>query len=458
MDRARRADHLRPPTPAFVIDRPVLTGFVSRFQQALDTQWPASILSYSFKTNSLPWLVSFMRDHGVWAEVVSDTEYRLALALGYRPDRIVYNGPIKSRGLLRSALQNGSIINLDAKREVTWAAELASEMPHAEFAVGLRVNWDLEARCPGESTTGPDGSRFGFDADNGELDRMIAELTAAGVRVAGLHMHRNSQSQSVDVFRAAASVAAELIASRGLDLEWIDIGGGFFGSEDEGPTFHEYIAAIREVLGAVVDPRRTRLIVEPGGSLIAVPVEFHSSVIDVKEVGPRTIVVTDASRTNIDPLFRRRRPFEVTLDTDATASRPDQIISGFTCMEDDRLLQLRDAPAVDVDDRIVFHTVGAYTMSYQSTFIEYPPAVYVRDGDSLNLVRRAWGVEDYLRGNLWIQSGDPEGASGDAAVAEGVTEAVTEADGLQESGLQGSGLHDGGPHADGRQLSGAGQP
>ena len=418
MDLTRRAAHLRPPTPAFVIDRPVLTGFVSRFQQALDTQWPASILSYSFKTNSLPWLVSFMRDHGVWAEVVSDTEYRLALALGYTPDRIVYNGPIKSRVLLRSALQNGSIINLDAKREVTWAAELASEMPHAEFAVGLRVNWDLEARCPGESTTGPDGSRFGFDADNGELDRMIAELTAAGVRVAGLHMHRNSQSQSVDVFRAAASVAAELITSRNLDLDWLDIGGGFFGSEDAGPTFHEYIAAIREVLEPVVDPQRTRLIVEPGGSLIAVPVEFHSSVIDVKEIGPRTIVVTDASRTNIDPLFRRRRPFDVTLDTDATASRPDQVVSGFTCMEDDRLLRLRDAPAVDVDDRIVFHKVGAYTMCYQSMFIEYLPPVYVRDGDSLNLVRRAWGVEDYLRGNLWIQSGGPEGPSAGAAARQ----------------------------------------
>jgi len=405
---------LEPPTPAFVIDRPVLERFLGRFQRALSRQWPSSILSYSFKTNSLPWLVSFMRTHDVWAEVVSDTEYRLALALGYTPDRIVYNGPIKSRGLLRSALRNGSIINLDAKREVTWTAELAGEMPHTEFAVGLRVNWDLESRCPGESTTGPDGSRFGFSADNGELARMIAQLTAAGVRVAGLHLHRNSRSQSVGVYRAAASVAAELITSRNLDLDWVDIGGGFFGSDDAGPTFDEYIAAVRGVLDPVVDPRSTRLIVEPGGSLIAVPVEFHSSVIDVKDAGPSTFVVTDASRTNIDPLFRRRRPFEITLETDSTESRPEQIISGFTCMEDDRLLHLRDSPALAVDDRIVFHRVGAYTMCYQSMFIEYLPSVYVRDGDRLTLVRRAWGVEDHLRGNQWIGSADPPDPTADA--------------------------------------------
>ncbi|WP_328821916.1 type III PLP-dependent enzyme domain-containing protein [Nesterenkonia haasae] len=386
-----------------MIDVPVLEEFVSRFQQALDVHWPNSILSYSFKTNSLPWLVSFMRNSGVWAEVVSDTEYELALALGYAPDRIVYNGPIKSRERLRFALQNGSIINLDSKREVTWTAELARELPGKELAVGLRVNWDLESLCPGESTTGDEASRFGFNADNGELDQVIAELTSAGVRIAGLHMHRNSYSQSLGVYRAAASVAADLITSRDLDLEWIDIGGGFFGSDTGPVTFDDYIAVIRKTLEPVVDPRRTRLIVEPGGSLIAVPVEFHASVIDVKEVGPHTFVVTDASRTNIDPLFRRQRRFETRLDTEATEYRREQIISGFTCMEDDRLTRLHDAPALKTNDRIVFYKVGGYTMCYQSLFIEYLPAVYVRDRTSLTQVRRKWGIDEYLQGNRWYE-------------------------------------------------------
>ena len=397
---------LEPPTPAFVIDVPVLDTFVTRFQQALDTHWPHSILSYSFKTNSLPWLVSYMRGRGVWAEVVSDTEYELALALGYAPDRIVYNGPLKSRDRLRSALQGGSIINLDAKREVTWTAELARELPEKELTVGLRVNWDLESLCPGESTTGEEASRFGFNADNGELDQMISELTSAGVRIAGLHMHRNSYSQSLGVYRAAASVAADLITSRDLDLEWIDIGGGFFGSDKGSPTFDDYIAVIQEKLSPVVDPQRTRLIVEPGGSLIAVPVEFHASVLDVKDVGPHTFVVTDASRTNIDPLFRRQRRFEISLDTQATETRPEQIISGFTCMEDDRLARLHDAPALDTNDRIVFYKVGGYTMCYQSLFIEYLPAVYVRQRDTLTQVRRKWGIDEYLQGSRWYAKGE----------------------------------------------------
>lgn len=395
-----------PPTPAFVIDGDVLEGFVDRFRTALETHWPHSILSYSFKTNSLPWLISYMRGQGVWAEVVSDTEYELALALGYVPDQIVYNGPIKSRERLRSALVEGSIINLDAKREVTWTAELASERPGTELAVGLRVNWNLEARRPGESTTGDEGSRFGFNALNGELDQAITELTDAGVRVAGLHMHRNSSTQSLGVYEAAGTVAAKIIESRGLDLDWIDIGGGFFGSVEGSPTFDDYVSTIRQALEPTIDPSRTQLIVEPGGSLIAVPVEFHASVLDLKQVGAHSFVVTDASRTDIDPLFRRRRDYDIRLSASATDTLPEQIIAGFTCMEDDRITRLIDMPSLAVGDRIVFSKVGAYTMSYQSSFIEFLPAVYVRRNDSLTQVRRRWGVADYLQGNRWLDDGE----------------------------------------------------
>lgn len=387
-----------PTTPALVIDVPVLEAYVSRFQQALATYWPNSILSYSFKTNSLPWLISFMRERDVWAEVVSDTEYELALALGYSPEHIVYNGPIKGRAQLRSALQQGSIINLDAKREVSWTAELAREMPDQTFAVGLRVNWDLNERCPGESTSGGEDSRFGFNADNTELDDAIAELTAAGVRIAGLHMHRNSLSQSLRVFEAAATVAAEIITARDLELDWIDIGGGFFGSDEGSPSFDDYIEVIRKTLENVVDVEKTALIVEPGGSLVAAPVEFHASVIDIKEVKGNTWIVTDASRTNIDPLFRRQRPFQIKLETQTTDTRAVQHVGGFTCMEDDRLMKLQDAPALEIGDKIVFYKVGGYTMCYQSMlFINFAPPVYARTGDELIQVRRPWTVDEYLQ-------------------------------------------------------------
>ncbi|GAA4289128.1 diaminopimelate decarboxylase [Georgenia daeguensis] len=397
----------RPPTPAFVIDLETLERFYGRFSRALERFWPNATLAYSFKTNSLPWLITYMKSRGAWAEVVSDTEYELALALGYGPDQVVYNGPIKSRDRLRAALTQGSVVNLDANREVRWTCELARDHPGQDVAVGLRVNWDLEAMCPGESATAQEGGRFGFNLDNGEFDRAVDELTQAGVRISGLHLHSSSLSRSAQVFRAAATVAAELITSRGLDLDFVDIGGGFFGGEAPGdPTFDDYIGVIRDTLGEVVDPARTRLIVEPGRSLVAVPIEFHTSVIDVKNVGPHTIVVTDGSRTNIDPTFRRKAPYQYQLVTSSAATSPSQIVSGFTCMEHDRLMRLNDAPALTEGDRIVYLKVGAYSMCFQPLFIEFLPPVYVREGDMLIPVRERWGVAEFLQGNS--RPGSPE--------------------------------------------------
>src|SRR5699024_8466700 len=177
-------------------------------------------------------------------------------------------------------------------------AALAAERPGSVLAEGLRVKWDLEARIPGESTTRTDSSRFGFSPDNGELGDAISALEAAGVRVAGLHMHRNSLTQSLEVYKASASVAAELISSMGLDLACIGIGAGVSGSPCRDPTFDQHVSVIRDELAGTVDMHRTQLLVEPGGSLIAVPIEFHAQATDVKDIGDQRYIVTDASRTD----------------------------------------------------------------------------------------------------------------------------------------------------------------
>lgn len=390
-----------PPTPAFVIDESALNILVNRFRDALAEHWPNSVMSYSVKTNSLPWLLTYMKRQGVWAEVVSDSEYKLACAVGYAPEQIVYNGPVKSRAVLRSALRNGSLTNLDSKREVRWAAELAAEDPSLNVRVGLRVNWDLDALCPGQSTVVGDMSRFGFDYVNGEFEAAIVQLTDAGVSVAGLHMHRNSRSNSPQVYQAAAGVAREIISTFDLELDWIDIGGGFFGSLDDTALFDDYISCIRAELEGAVDLSRTRLVIEPGGSVIAAPVEFHAQVLDTKDIGQRRFVITNVSRTDIDPLFRKQAPYYIVTEAAADTNHPEQVIAGFTCMEDDRLMVLKDSPKLVEGDRIVFRRVGAYTMSYGSSFIEFPPAVYVLHENHLTLVRRAGDVEDYLQGNMW---------------------------------------------------------
>ena len=107
-------------------------------------------------------------------------------------------------------------------------------------------------------------------------------------------------------------------------------------------------------------------------------------------------VVTDGSRTNIDPLMTKSSYFH-TFETEGDRSAVHrQIICGYTCMEHDRLFEAVDEPELLPGDRIVYDKVGAYTMCLTPLFIRYFPDVYVRNNGTVRKVREAWTPEEYL--------------------------------------------------------------
>ena len=65
-------------TPYFLIDKDILNCYFQMLKSSLENNWNNYIIGYSFKTNSLPWLVNYMKKNNAFAEVVSDDEYNLA--------------------------------------------------------------------------------------------------------------------------------------------------------------------------------------------------------------------------------------------------------------------------------------------------------------------------------------------------------------------------------------------
>ena len=84
-------------TPYYLIDRQILDEDADIFLQSMREAWPNSVLSYSVKTNALPWLLSHYLRRGLSAEVVSAEEYELVRHIGFPIDRTILNGPIKDR-------------------------------------------------------------------------------------------------------------------------------------------------------------------------------------------------------------------------------------------------------------------------------------------------------------------------------------------------------------------------
>jgi diaminopimelate decarboxylase len=390
-------------TPYFLINEKELKNNLTNLKNALTTHWDNSIIGYSFKTNSLPWLLSYFKNNGVYAEVVSDDEYELAFSVGYENHKIIYNGPPKSKETFIEAIKNGCIVNIDSQRELHWLKELDGQV-EKKYEIGIRVNFDLEKYCPNESAMGIDGGRFGFCYENGELKKVINYIaTLNSVSLAGLHLHCSTKTRSLNIYRAISKVACEIKRTFELDLKYVDIGGGFFGGLKDKPQFNDYIEVISNELSIEFDKENVILIVEPGTSFASSPFSFVTSVIDVKQTTLNNFVTTDGSRTDVDP-FKNKSKYFYNIQYKDECKREvlnKQIISGFTCMEDDRLFILEGQPQLLIGDKVIYEKVGAYTMCFSPLFIKYFPDVYVKEDGNLYKVRERWAAKEYLAKSIF---------------------------------------------------------
>lgn len=393
-------------TPFYRIREKDLLYDIHLLRDSLASNWGNFIMGYSVKTNSLPYLLNYLKEQGFYAEVVSETEYDLAHRLGFPGKHIIYNSPIKDRKVFETILLAGGYVNLDSSHELVWMEELSSLYPKRHFSVGVRVNCDIASLCPEETLASKEGGRFGYCYENGGLKKAIDRLQSLpNVSVGGLHLHSSTQSRTVAVYGALAQMAVQLAREYDLTLSYIDMGGGYFGGRPDKPDYRDYFREICRVLSTHFNPAETTLIAEPGVSLISRATTFETTVLDSKDIRGQKFIVTDGSRVNLNPLVTRHvypHHIEYVSDPSVRSKEASQWICGATCMEYDRLFEITNDTSLVPGDKIIYDTAGGYTMCLNPLFIHYFPAVIIEKADgSLFTAREPWTNEEYLQKNHW---------------------------------------------------------
>ena len=392
-------------TPCYVLKLDKFISNLNCIRQRFLDEWQGEvIIGYSVKTNHFPEFIRTALQNEMMAEVVSEDEYDHAVNCGFSDRQIILNGPRKSQSVLLSAIKGGAIVNLDNLHEVDVVCRSAGEFDSSKINIGLRVNFDLEKVCPHETTAGDEVSRFGLCYENGDLQRAIEELRASGIRISGLHMHYSTRARSLHVFEELSKMASHLIEEYNLlkELSYIDMGGGFFMGEEEfvdgKPSMCDYAHIICRTLRQAVDPSSVQLILEPGASLLASSVDYICTVLNERQIRETKIITTDGSMLHINPFMTKRAPMADLLSNDQERGLVEhQIVCGSTCMENDRLLYLKNEAGLHEGDQILIHCAGAYTMSFNGCFIDLPPYVYKMSMDGLILLR------DKHQGSMMIQ-------------------------------------------------------
>lgn len=395
-----KKEYLELDTPCYILDEEKLIKNYNDLVDAFTKRWSNFIVGYSFKTNSLPYVLTLLKDKGAYAEVVSEPEYRLAIKMGYDIDKIIINGPYKGVMALEECLNNGSIVNLDSFHEIEWIKNNPPKQGK-EWKVGLRINFDLENYCKGETIMGNEPGRFGFNIENGSFNRALKKLKDIPyVKVVGIHGHHSTRTKSLNIFKVISEKLSEIGMVIGENLEYIDIGGCIFGDKPGAPSFDEYAKIIVDKLEKNFDAEKVALILEPGAALVASPFMYLCKVIDKKDVGEHRIVTTNGSCIHIDPQMHNIKFYQECYGSGEVFNNR-QIISGFTCIEKDRMAIVENENELKEGDYILFYNTGAYSMALSPLFIQYYPSVYSKCAKEIKLVRKAWSVEEYIINSMY---------------------------------------------------------
>lgn len=386
-------------TPFYCFDLDRLAEKYAAIEGAFRSHFPSLVIGYSYKTNYLPAFCRLAHELGAHAEVVSMVEYRLARSLGVSSERIIYNGPAKTREDLDLALREGARVHLDSMAEVEHVACLA-RAGRTPLRVGLRIRMPLDE--PGRF------SRFGLATEEGELDAALHLLERMpGVQVTGLHAHISTRSRSLGQFQGLATLLSRAAREVGVDrVESIDVGGGF-GFAPAGmrgltfPSFEDYAAVLREVFDLELPGLADRvLVIEPGIALVGDCASLFARVHAIKAGGTPPLLVTDASVHTVKPSrHRHNHPIEVLDEYFRPRRGPVQAydVVGYTCMEDDYVATDVELPRCEVGDVLRIDNVGAYTFVFKPPFIRGLPACYVTSKGRLSLARSAEDADDWIR-------------------------------------------------------------
>ncbi len=383
-------------SPLFIYSEKTIRRTYKEAFRAFSSRYPNVLFSWSYKTNYLNAICNIFHQEGSWAEVVSGFEYQKALANGVKGDRIIFNGPDKSRADLQLAVENGSLIHIDHFDELYELIEVAGET-QTRPQVAIRVNMDTGIY--------PAWDRFGFNYENGEAwDALNRIMHCENLELAGLHTHIGTYIMGTEPYRIAATKLAELAV--GLErkfshhIRYIDMGGGFasrntlkggyYPGSDTTPSFEDYAEAIVSVLmKADFHPDHLPLLIlETGRALIDDAGFLAGTVIATKRLadGQRASIL-DAGVNLLFTSFwydHDIRPAKPVSDqTEETA------FFGPLCMNIDVIRKSTLFPLLKKGDPFVIQRVGAYNNTQWLQFITLRPNVVLIDKDSeVHVIRK----------------------------------------------------------------------
>ena len=381
-------------TPTYCYSYRQLKENIKNFKKNFKSFSP--LICFSVKSNTNVNLIKEISKLGLGADVVSMGELMIAIKAGIKPKKIVFSGVGKTSNEIDYAIdKNILLINAESESEIKEIERIAKSKKK-KVHVGIRLNPNTDAKTLKQISTGKKENKFGVN------EKTFCELVkyckgSKNIILKCLSVHIGSQILDHRPYEKMLRILGKIINKVNHKFEFIDLGGGMgisYDNNDKKLNYKRYNIAIKKFL----KNNKSKIIFEPGRSIIGDTGTLVSKVIYIKKSGKKNFVIINAAMNDFmrPALYGASHKMLPSVKKNTNSKKTYEVV-GPICESTDKFTTLKNFQELEENDFIVICDVGAYGMSLSSNYNLRPkPIELLIKGSKIKIIRKRQKHKDLM--------------------------------------------------------------
>lgn len=358
-------------TPTIVYDELQIREQMRRYHRAFKDSGLKYNISYASKAFTCIQMVKLVAEEDLQLDVVSEGE-------------------------LYTALENNiGYFVIDSLEEI----ELIDRYANDTVQVVLRVNPGVEAHTHEFIQTGQEDSKFGLSIQYGLAKKAIDKVQQSKhLKLKGVHCHIGSQIEGTEAFIETAKIVLRWLKEQGIQVELLNLGGGFGIKYVEGDESFPIESGIKDITDAIKSEIKVLGIdapeigIEPGRSIVGEAGVTLYEVGTIKEIPEiNKYVSIDGGMSDHIRTALYDAKYQALLVNRNEEADDSVTIAGKLCESGDIIIKDAKLPSsVKRGDYLAILSTGAYHYSMASNYnqMQKPSVFFLKDGKAREVIKR----------------------------------------------------------------------
>ena len=361
-------------TPIYCYSYKKIEENIKSFKKNFNSFKP--LIFFSVKSNSNVRLLKEIKKLGCGADVVSIGELMKALKAGIESNKIVFSGVGKTKKEIGYAIEKKILlINAESKSEINEIENIAKTKKKI-VDIGIRLNPNTDANTLSQISTGKKENKFGV-SEKTFLQLIKYVKNSKNLNLKCLSVHIGSQILNHKPYEKMLKVVGKILKKSKYNFDYIDLGGGMgisYSSINKKLNYQKYNLAINKFL----KNHKTKIIFEPGRSIIGNAGVLITKVIYIKETRSKDFIILDAAMNDLmrPALYGAEHKIIPSLKTKKKINKIYEFV-GPICESTDKFLTQKKFQKLEEKDLVIICDVGAYGMSLSSNYNVRPKPIEI---------------------------------------------------------------------------------